>query len=167
VLYANLGTRFYWVFVLALSRSRQNSFTLRPWISRFCVRAFALLVYSRLYFRALYFLSCYWFPFALPVSIRPRVSLQVHMMHDAVVKFNLPLHDAAGSQISAAWCTGESNLAAAWCSGKSTLQRGVKSKNFGRLPRPKAPRGTISPDLICLKTLWSNRPRWGHKTPDL
>ncbi len=30
----------------------------------------------------------------------------------------------------------ESNLTAAWCSGESIWQRGVKSKNSGRLPRP-------------------------------
>jgi hypothetical protein len=38
--------------------------------------------------------------------------------------------------LTAPWCSGKSNLTAAWCSGKSIWQRGVKSQNFGRLPRP-------------------------------
>ncbi len=40
------------------------------------------------------------------------------------------------SNLTAAWCSGESNLTAAWCSRESIWQRGVKSENSVRLPRP-------------------------------
>ncbi len=51
------------------------------------------------------------------------------------------------SNLTAVWCSGESNLTSTWHSGESNLtaacysgesiwQQGVKSDNFGRLPRP-------------------------------
>jgi hypothetical protein len=40
------------------------------------------------------------------------------------------------SNLTTAWCSGESNLTTAWCSGESIWHWGVKSKNFGRFPRP-------------------------------
>ncbi len=82
-------------------------------------------------------------------------------LHDAAGSQIPPLHYAAARQISplhfawcsresnfstafcsresnltAVWCSGESNLTAAWCSRESIWKRGVKSKNFRRLPGP-------------------------------
>ncbi len=69
-----LGTRLFWVFALALSRSRRNPFALALLRSllglKFHAFAFSLLVFLRSYFRALNFLSRYWFSFRWTLPLR-------------------------------------------------------------------------------------------------
>ncbi len=80
---AELGMHFFWVFALALPRSWTNplapALCFGPYILRFCIHAPALSSSYFLcsYFRTLNFLSCYWFPFTLPVSFRPHVSVYI------------------------------------------------------------------------------------------
>jgi hypothetical protein len=56
----------------------------------------------------------------------------VSLLHFAVGSQILPLHDAEGSQILLQHDAAGSQFG----SGESIWQRGFKSKNFGRLPRP-------------------------------
>jgi hypothetical protein len=73
MLWSELGTRFFWVFALALSHSQWNPSMLFLGL-KFHAFAFALPVS----FRATGFLLCCWSLFALPVSCRSHVSIYIH-----------------------------------------------------------------------------------------